>query len=235
MTIKVASSWDEYYQARAMQTQHLPIGDFFAAGCVPSSSHLADVDFVAMDFETTGLSPSNDDIVSIGLVPFTLRGIALAKAQHWLLKPQVPLDHESVIVHGITHNEIGNAPDLQDVYAEVLQAIQSKIVVVHYRSIEREFLDQALQLRLGEGVRFPVIDTMELEALINPLPAPCWWRFWQTNNRVSLRLMDSRERYHLPRYQQHHALTDALATAELFQAQVAWHYQPDNAISTLWC
>ncbi len=32
----------------------------------------------------------------------------------------------------------------------------------------------------------------------------------------------------------HHALTDALATAELLQAQIAYHFDPDTPISEVW-
>jgi len=38
----------------------------------------------------------------------------------------------------------------------------------------------------------------------------------------------------LPRYRLHHALTDALATAELLQAQVAHRFTPDTPLSALW-
>ena len=52
---------------------------------------------------------------------------------------------------------------------------------------------------------------------------------------VSIRLADSRERYKLPRYRAHHALTDALATAELLQAQVAHRFTPETPLRELWC
>ncbi len=51
---------------------------------------------------------------------------------------------------------------------------------------------------------------------------------------VSIRLADSRARYGLPRYSPHHAMTDALASAELLQAQVAHHYAPDVPVRALW-
>jgi DNA polymerase-3 subunit epsilon len=52
---------------------------------------------------------------------------------------------------------------------------------------------------------------------------------------VSIRLNASRERYGLPAYQGHHALVDALATAELLQAQIATHYRPETPLGALWC
>ncbi|MBV7316350.1 3'-5' exonuclease [Shewanella sp. NIFS-20-20] len=227
------NAWSQYYQARHQRAQNPVIKAFFGHGCVAPLTPLSEVEFVAMDFETTGLDPAIDDIISIGIVPFSLGTIPLSTSQHWLLKPQAVLDEGSVIIHGITHSHIDNAPDLQEVYSQLLKAIRGKIVVVHYRPIEREFLDNALKTRLGEGVRFPLIDTMEIEHRVHGRSKP-WWQFWPVST-PSLRLIDSRERYHLPRYQQHHALTDALATAELFQAQIAWHYQTTTPLNTLWC
>ncbi|WP_422673323.1 hypothetical protein [Billgrantia tianxiuensis] len=98
--------------------------------------------------------------------------------------------------------------------------------MVHFRHIERPFLDEAIKARLGEGVRFPVIDTMSLEARLYRLSLWSRLRRWMRRPPVSIRLGDSRRRYGLPLYQGHHALVDALATAELFQAQVASHYGP---------
>ncbi|MEH6454201.1 MAG: 3'-5' exonuclease, partial [Psychromonas sp.] len=45
---------------------------------------------------------------------------------------------------------------------------------------------------------------------------------------------NSRLRYNLPTYAPHDALTDAIATAELFQAQIKYHFSEDTAIKTLW-
>ena len=45
---------------------------------------------------------------------------------------------------------------------------------------------------------------------------------------------DSRLRYHLPHYPGHNALIDAIATAELLQAQIQHHFSPDTPVSDLW-
>jgi DNA polymerase-3 subunit epsilon len=104
--------------------------------------------------------------------------------------------------------------------------------VVHYRTLERSFLDQALRQLLGEGLQFPVIDTMQLEANLHRQPS--WWQRLLQRTPTSIRLADSRLRYNLPQYQAHHALTDALATAELLQAQVATHHSDDTPVGALW-
>jgi DNA polymerase-3 subunit epsilon len=80
-----------------------------------------------------------------------------------------------------------------------------------------------------------VIDTMQLEARLHPRKRrPGWLRQLLDQQAVSIRLADSRLRYGLPLYQAHHALTDALATAELLQAQSATHYPASTAVGDLW-
>ena len=86
----------------------------------------------------------------------------------------------------------------------------------------------------------PVIDTMALEARLHRrhksgLFAGLFANLFGRNAApLSIRLADSRARYHLPRYRAHHALTDALATAELLQAQIAHHFKPDTTLKEVW-
>ena len=114
-----------------------------------------------------------------------------------------------------------------------MQALSGKVVVVHYAAIERHFLNTALLLRLNEGIDFALVDTMEIER--KALKARQGLLGWLFNSKLgSLRLGDCRQRYSLPVYKNHNALTDALATAELLQAQLSHHYREDTPISQLW-
>lgn len=207
---------------------------FFDRAITDKDLPLAEVPFVALDFETTGLDPQADDIVSIGTVPFNLNRVYCQRATHWLVKPRQPLEEDSVIIHGITHSDILKAPDLRDVLAEVLSSLAGKMVVVHYHRIEREFLDRAVSIRLGDNIVFPVIDTMVLEAAVHRKRNRKFWKMLRSKKQISIRLANCRERYGLPPYQAHHALSDAMATAELFQAQVAHHYSERTTLAELW-
>lgn len=189
---------------------------------------------VAMDMETTGLDPRSHGIVSVGLVPFTLDRIHLSQQQHWVVRPRQPLISRSVTFHHITHSDIAQAPDLDEFLDTLFDRLAGNIVVVHYRHIERQFLDRAVKARRGEGIVFPVIDTMSLEARIHRLSLVARFRRWIGRPPASVRLFDSRARYGLPLYQGHNALVDALATAELLQAQIAHHYSPETPLSQLW-
>ncbi len=227
--------WSRHFKQRAASSRDARLRRYYEAGMVAADTPLADVPLLAMDVETTGLNPATDGIVSIAVVPLRLDTIQASQGQHWLLKPRVPMGDEAVTIHGITHQQIAQAPDLLDILDDLLSRMAGHVLVVHCRDIERLFLNSALQRRLGETIDFPVIDTMALEARLHRRPPP-WWQRWRrpVTAPVSIRLGASRERYGLPRYRLHHAWTDALACAELLQAQVAHRYSPTTPVSALW-
>ncbi|GAA0847162.1 3'-5' exonuclease [Marinobacter szutsaonensis] len=227
-------TWPEQYHELAQQAKSPLLKAFYEAGCVDPDMPMSDVPLVALDFETTGLDPNEHSIVSVGLVPFTLGGIQLGRCWHQVVRPQLPLHQTSIEVHGITHSDIDKAPDLNEVLNKLFSYLNGRIPVVHYRDIERPFLNVALQWRLGEGIRFPVIDTMAIEAHLHPDRRPNRWQRLLGKKPVSIRLADSRQRYGLPHYASHNALIDALATAELLQAQIHHHFGPNTPIKDLW-
>lgn len=229
-----ADSWPEHFDHLCTRSRDVRLQRFYAAGTVTADTPIINTPLIAMDFETTGLDAEQNDIVSIGIVPFSVHRIFCRESAHWVVNPGQNLTGGSVVIHGITHSEIDVAPDLESILESLLAAITGRIVVVHYRHIEREFLAQALLHRLGESIEFPVIDTMALEQNILHRRQSILDRLLK-RPVGSLRLGDCRERYGLPHYQAHHALTDALATAELFQAQIAHNFGEETLLGELWC
>ena len=231
--LETMTDWAARYQSLAKEARHPGLRKFYQAGIVDARTPLEQVQLLAMDVETTGLNADAHSIVSIGLIPFTLQRIHCGQASYWVIKPQSELNEKSVTFHHITHTDILNAPAFTEVVEALLQAMTGKVMVVHYRNIERGFLDRAFRRHLGEGLQFPVIDTMQLEARMHRQKRS-WLDRLLRRSQLSIRLADSRARYNLPSYLAHHALTDALAAAELLQAQIATHYQPSTPLEALW-
>ncbi|MGK0411396.1 MAG: DNA polymerase-3 subunit epsilon [Shewanella psychromarinicola] len=227
-------NWAALLKLKAKNSKDPRLVDFYNTGTYSNETALNDIDFVALDFETTGLDSQQNSIISIGLVPFSLQRIFCRKAKEWYLNPQDKLQENSIIIHGITHSDLQDAPDLLRILEQLLAELAGKVVVVHYRHIERDFLDHTLRLLINEGIIFPVIDTMQIEANLQRVNTSGLLNFFKRKRPESIRLADSRARYNLPAYAPHDALTDAIATAELLQAQIKYHFSPDTAIKKLW-
>lgn len=231
---KTIDQWQRYQTHQASVCQNTVLQRFYRTPVPNPDTPLSETPLMALDFETTGLEPHNNEIVSIGMVPFTLKGIRPAEGYYQVVKPARTLNEESIAFHRITHSQVDQAPPLAQVLDELVQRISGSMVVVHYRQIERPFLDLACHQLWSENCLFPLIDTMAIEAR---------WERQGWGKKVkqalgmqlkSIRLSDSRERYGLPVYSSHHAKVDAMATAELFLAQVARHYDPTTPIGQLW-
>lgn len=180
----------------------------------PLSTPLEQVEFLAIDLETTGLDPAHDDILSIGVL--TVRNLAVlpGTARYWLVRPRRPMDAQTAAIHGITDTEAARGRPLADVLAELLAELAGRVLLAHNTRVETGFLSRATQALYGAPLILPVVDTMSLEQR-----KAARRTYAQTDG--GLRLANLRDRYHLPRYRPHHALVDAQACAEVFLAQVA--------------
>lgn len=196
---------------------------------------MAQVPLLALDIETSGLDLDRDVILSIGCIAFQIQRIHCRQAAHWIVRPEAALEEITATIHGITHADLAAAPGLDARFDDLLQAMAGRVIVAHCGEIERRFLVRASMHLTGDVLHFPLIDTMSIEADTQAHKDSGWLRRWLGRRPIpSLRLDASRTRYGLPAYRPHHALTDALATAELFQAQMQHHFSPQTPLSEIW-
>jgi len=221
--------WQVMFAEWAEEAPEGPLKRYYQAGMIAPNTALKDTPLLALDLETTGLDPKTDEIISLGLIPLSHKTIRCQGAQYWMAKPERALNAESVTIHEITHAELAEAPRLHAILDEILVALANQVIVVHCVAIERQFLLNAAMKIYGYPFYFPVLDTMDIER--QAIHKPWWKRFGRP---PSLRLDACRQRYHLPRYKAHHALTDALSSAELLQAQIAYRLDPTADISNYW-
>lgn len=172
------------------------------------------VDFISLDFETTGLDKRNDEILTAGYVGLNGLKIQLETAKHQLVRPDKGISEESIIIHNITHEQADAGSSLKNMLDTLLNCLSGKVLIAHHAPVEMGFLKQACQTVYGTDWLIPVIDTQALAM-----------KYRQKRNisftSGAMRLAALREHYHLPRYKAHNALTDAVATAELFLALLA--------------
>lgn len=178
------------------------------------STEVSRLRLLAVDLETTGLDPRTDRILSVGFVPVDGLAIDLAGASQLLCHTDAEVG-QSATVHGITDDAIAKGDDPQHVLERVADALTGRVLLAHHAGIETGFLSAASERLFGVKLPMTAVDTMLLQARIlgsqagDDLPPG------------ALRLWTARDHVGLPRYAAHRALTDALACAELYLAQVA--------------
>lgn len=189
--------------------------DFLQAGFVAVNSKLEDVDFLAIDLEATGLDFDNDEILSVGFTVIRNMNILLSESHHYLVRAEQDIPEQTAIVHGIMDDESASGIELEQALEIILKALQGKVLLAHHTNIECKFINNACQKIYGCEIVFPIVDTYAIE--YNSLK-----HRGITPENKELRLYQLREDYGLPRYPAHNALSDAVAAAELFLAQVAY-------------
>jgi DNA polymerase III subunit epsilon len=187
--------------------------DFLDAPVPHRRTPAAELALLAVDFETTGLDAATGHLLSIGFVAVNGTEIDLSSARSYLIKVETGVG-QSATVHGLTDDRVATGCDLADAVSATLTALRGRVMLAHFTSIEESFLDRACQQIFGVGVQVPSVDTMMLHRHLLDVG----------NHQIgadSVRLWPARAWFGLPIYQAHEALTDALACAELYLAQIS--------------
>jgi DNA polymerase-3 subunit epsilon len=161
----------------------------------------------------TGLNPKKDKILSIGYVAISDSSIVMDSMHHAYVYHEKLTLGQSATIHGIQSTDIENGEPLEDVIDNLLEIAAGKVLVFHNATLDMGFLNNQIKQQYGFNLPVRYIDTLQVEHR----------RLKRGNQHLNpkLRLDDCRERYHLPRYKAHNAAIDALATAELWLAQLA--------------
>ena len=123
---------------------------------------------------------------------------------------------DNVVIHQITDQQQQAGESLEQVLADLLQAIAGKVMLVHYHQIEQRFLQQACKQLYGIAPPLLMIDTLLLAKRRLDRRDIAY-------DPSSLRLANLRRHFQLPDYYAHNALSDAIATAEVYLAETN-HY-----------
>lgn len=192
---------------------------FHHKNIVNKKTLLKDVSLIAVDFETTGLNPAKDEIISMGFCPIYIDSknngvIKLNKTQHFLVQTEKKLTSNNVIIHGITDETVEQGITPEAVFQHFMHLTENKVIIAHYHQIERHFIQKLAKKVTGKSISINFIDTFFIaKKQIKNKQRPI-----KTN---ALRLFNLRKNFGLPNYKAHNALEDAISTAELFLAQQA--------------
>jgi DNA polymerase III subunit epsilon len=214
----------KHYQRSLLSQSNLSIAlrQYLSTPLLSVNTLIKDVEFLVLDFETTGLNSRKDKVVSMGYALVKDMHLIPSFSQHFLINPNRPLSESNVSIHQITDDEIDQGMAISKALDILLTEMNNRALVVHFDSVEKSFINSICE-RLYQINPLPMlmIDTLKIESrkMIHTQG------FIQSN---SLRLFNLRSKYNLPRYKAHNAMQDAIGTAELFLSQIEYMGSPNT-------
>ena len=164
--------------------------------------------YASLDFETTGLDLEGDDIISFGVVPIEGGRILPGRSTYREVRPDRPLKPPSIAVHGLRPVDLEEASALWAVVDDLRDALAGRYVLAWAAEIEAAFLARTFGRRPAWWRR-GIIDVLRLALLVEES---------RSGRHADFSLTAVAHRLGVPVEHPHHALDDALTTAEVFLA-----------------
>lgn len=183
--------------------------DFYRRELPGSKSFIDECKLTSIDFETTGINPSEDYVLSIGGIQIINQSIDFQTCFHYFVNNSKYIKGDSAVINMITPELLLDGKDTKVAMIDLLDRISGGLVLVHCKFIETNFIKQNLGLKNRDPLPFIVLDTMSIERKLN-----------HSTDSNDVRLAVIREKRGFPAYDGHNALVDSLSTAELFLAQL---------------
>ncbi|RLA09041.1 MAG: hypothetical protein DRQ51_00205 [Gammaproteobacteria bacterium] len=200
---------------------HPILQKYLKSPLVDKNKTIKDLEFIVLDFETTGLDLKKDVILSFGWTLIKNNKINLGASCHYLINVKQKLKKDAVTVHQITDDKLQDGFVVEDILPKLLEVIKGRVVVAHHDIIEKTHLQKTCQKLYDYKIPVIFADTMKIEKR----------ELDRRNIPVvanQLRLFNIRSNLSLPKYNAHSAIEDAIATAELFLAQISHMQQGFN-------
>jgi DNA polymerase III epsilon subunit family exonuclease len=157
--------------------------------------------YVVFDLETTGLDQTKDEIVEIGAVK--MKNGLIVESFETLIKPQIPMPTEATKVNHIVDSMLENAPAFSEVIADFYKFCHECVLIAHNASFDLGMLTFHAK-KYSYNFDHPVKDTMLLARK-------------KLNITRGADLESLCKRFNISNTNAHRALSDAIATAKLFQ------------------
>lgn len=156
--------------------------------------------YVVVDVEGNGQQPP--DLVELAAVPIV--GGVIGEPVSWLVQPPRPIKYFATRIHGLTNQDVDDAPSFADVAGQVRRSLEADALVAHNAHVDVG----VLQRHLGDWECPEVFDTLKLAKRLVP-------------NQMSYKLGSLVEAFTLAEglpegLSPHRATYDALVAARLF-------------------
>jgi DNA polymerase-3 subunit epsilon len=175
---------------------------------------LAELRFTVLDTELTGLDERRDDIVAIGALHMQGGRIELGHSFQELVKPSAVLDGRTVIIHGITPEQLEARPAIGTVLSAFQTYVAGTVLLGHCLAIDLAYLNRDARRLKQPALRNPAVDTLALYGWLRHRGAehPAF-----SLETAQLSLFDLATAFDIHVEEAHSAIGDAYVTAQVFQ------------------
>lgn len=159
-------------------------------------------DYIVIDLETTGLSPSDGEIIEFAAVK--VRNGEIIDTFSSLANPRCLIDLHITALTGITNDMLAQAPDIAEVLGSFLTFIHGAPLVGHNVSFDVNFLYDSAVRHYGQPVCNDWVDTLRIARRV-------------AAHLPNHKLATLANYYGIPNDQAHRALSDVLCTQKLYE------------------
>lgn len=165
---------------------------------------LADLRWVVVDTESSGLDPARDRLLSLGACAIRNKLLRLDETFEARLRQSRPSAEDNILLHGITAGEQLAGEEPAAALIAFLQFLQGDVPVAFHAAFDAALIGRALRAHLGVKFRRVWFDAADIVAAL-----------FSQDVAAGRSLDDWLARFAIPCDTRHDALSDAVATAEL--------------------
>lgn len=170
------------------------------------------------DLEATGLNITSDRIVEIAIIRIDPDGKKMTYERR--INPEMEISKEATEVHGISNEDVANAPKLKDVVSEVIDFIKGcDLAGFNSNKFDLPMLAEEL-LRVGSDYDLSQVKHIDVQNIFHKMEQRTLSAAYQFYCDKSLE-------------NAHAAFADAEATWEVLDAQVARYSELENNVDFL--
>ena len=166
----------------------------------PYSSPIDETEFIVFDLETTGLNPSQHQIIEIGAIKFK-NGKKIDEFNSFI-NPGVKIPAKIKEITGINDRMVKDAPGLKEVITDFIDFAGDGVLVAHNADFDYGFIRTALENLEIEKADYTVLDTLGLSRAV-------------VKDSKNHKLNTLAKYFGVNLENHHRALDDAAATAEV--------------------
>ena len=160
-------------------------------------------DAIVIDAETTGLSPSNDRLVSVAALHVRFSKETPIGEMYEIVNPQRPIPVEATALHGISDSSVVNKEPFANIAQELRDFIGDLPIIAHNATFDMSFLEEEFR-RAG-------VDSIGNNKIL------CTMRRFRDviGARAGSKLQDAVAYYRIPSGRFHSAYDDAMMAFQL--------------------